>query len=438
MQMDSSSDVATIDLTLPTSDTQISSSNDDKMSCIVKTKIGRHGLEQYYEDFKEYIAGDLKGKTSATCILCKETVWDVKNSTSNYCRHLQRKHKAEYDLWSKNTSDKEKHVDKMKQISLEDSLSSSSHTSKYGPVHPRQVELTRMVFNDFIIGLDLPLSITEKPAFIQAMKTVDPKFHVPSRRSITSDYLPKLHEQITNNLKKACSSADFLSLTFDGWTDRRMRAFYAVTMHYIDQTGQIKAHLLAFNPLSGNHTGENLFMDYDRASTAFSITNKIVRLITDNSSNNLSAFGELVIPGFESYFITEDDTVGSDDDDLHKINLSVSEGHCPDDNETIITRWNSQFITVSKIVDIPNVFLNDLLTEQKKGELVLSMKDLAVLREFISIFTLFAEATTRTQAEKCVSISLVVPSILGIHYDLENELKLYKYTSSLCNALLKS
>ncbi|CAF3334021.1 unnamed protein product [Rotaria sp. Silwood2] len=489
MQMDSSSDITTIDLTPSTSDTQTSSSNNDKSSCTVKTKIGRHGLEQYYDDFKEYTAGDMKGKTSAICTLCKDIVWHVKASTSNYSRHLQRKHKAEYELWSQNASFKEKNENKFKQVSLEDSLSSSPYTSKYGPSHPRQVELTKMIFQNLIVGLDLPLSITEKPAFIQAMKTVDPKFRVPSRRSITSDYLPKLHEQITKRLKNVCSSTDFLSLTFDGWTDRRMRAFYAVTMHYIDRMGQLKAHLLAFNPLSGSHTGENLFNEYDRVSTAFSIGNKVVRLITDNASNNLSAFGELVIPGFESYFITDDDIAESDDDDLNEINLNMSEGHRPDDDEveseldkreellrlpcfihtlqlvvkdgldesgctrsamakvaeiaklshkTVITRWNSQFITVSKILDISNVFLNDMLTEQKKGELVLSMKDLAILREFISILTLFVEATTRTQAEQCVSISLVAPSILGIYYDLENELKLCKYTSSLCNALINS
>ncbi len=86
--MDSSSDVATMDLTAPPSDTQTSSSNDDKISCTIKTKIGRHGLEQHYEDFKEYLTGDLKGKTSAPCILCKETVWHLKNSTSNYSRHF--------------------------------------------------------------------------------------------------------------------------------------------------------------------------------------------------------------------------------------------------------------------------------------------------------------------------------------------------------------
>jgi hypothetical protein len=66
------------------------------------------------------------------------------------------------------------------------------------------------------------------------------------------------------------------------------------------------------------------------------------------------------------------------------------------------------------------------------------MKDLGILREFISVFTLFAEATTRTQAEQSVAISLVAPSILGIYYALENELKLCKYTGSLCSTLINS
>ncbi len=61
-----------------------------------------------------------------------------------------------------------------------------------------------MAIKDFIIGLDLPLSITEKPAFTRAMATVDRKFRVPSRRSITSDYLPKHYDQIIHKLKSAC------------------------------------------------------------------------------------------------------------------------------------------------------------------------------------------------------------------------------------------
>ncbi|CAF5165310.1 unnamed protein product, partial [Rotaria magnacalcarata] len=131
---------------------------------------------------------------SATCNLCKDIVCHVNVCTSNYNRHLQRRNKAEYELWSQNPSFKEKKNDnKFKQVSLEDSLSSSpsSHTSKYGPSHPRQ-------------------RLAKKSAFIQAMNIVDQKFRVPSRRSITSDYLPKLRQHITKRLKHACSSTDFL------------------------------------------------------------------------------------------------------------------------------------------------------------------------------------------------------------------------------------
>ncbi|CAF5183260.1 unnamed protein product, partial [Rotaria magnacalcarata] len=147
-----------------------------------------------------------------------------------------------------------------------------------------------------------------------------------------------------------------------------------------------------------SHTGENLFHEYDHVSTTFSIGNKVVQLITDNASNNISAFGELVIPGFKSYFITEDDIAESDNDEveneldkreelirlpcfIHTLQLVVKDGldgsgctrsamakvteiaklshkSIPVAEKlqefklsillAVITRWNSQFITVSK------------------------------------------------------------------------------------------
>lgn len=267
----------------------------------------------------------------------------------------------------------------------------------------------------------------------------------------------------------------------------------------------IISYLHQWNRL-GKHSGENLLNEYERVSTAFSIGNKVVRLITDNASNNVAAFGRLIIPGFESYFVSEEDIEGGEDDDVEELFLTMLEEHRPDDDKTlneterteellrlpcfvhtlqlvvkdglkesvcsqsamnkvaqiaklshtsisvaeklqelkfsipeaIVTRWNSQFFTISKVLDIPHPLLNDLLADQKRSELILSMKDLTVLREFISIFTLFAEATTRTQAENCLSVSLVAPSVLGIYFDLENEAKTSKHSSSLCNALLLS
>ena len=70
--MDSSPNTSTIDLTVSSPDVEMSSPKNITSSNTTKAKIGRQGLEQYYSDFKEYIDGDLKGKTSATCILCRD------------------------------------------------------------------------------------------------------------------------------------------------------------------------------------------------------------------------------------------------------------------------------------------------------------------------------------------------------------------------------
>jgi len=79
-------------------------------------------------------------------------------------------------------------------------------------------------------------------------------------------------EQITMKLKQACRDAQFVSLTLDVWTDRRMRAFLAVTMHTISESDDVfKNYLLAFQPLSGNNelcheqVSCNHFQDHIRA-----------------------------------------------------------------------------------------------------------------------------------------------------------------------------
>lgn len=259
----------------------------------------------------------------------------------------------------------------------------------------------------------------------------------------------------------------------------------------------------------GSHTGDNLLKEYQRVTTTFNIQTKVVRLITDNASNNLSAFGALVIPGFEPYFEPEDGEDGEDDDQyrsdddemksstveeehdetdqinvfnaedelirlpcfIHTLQLVVKDGldearcirstmakvaaiaklshqstavaeRLQEINMSIPlavkTRWNSQYLTVLKILDVPSGVLVEILTDEDRTELVLSIKDIAILREFISIFALFAEATVQTQTGSGVSVSLVAPSVLGIYFDLENERNVCKYSGSLCAVLLQS
>lgn len=87
---------------------------------------------------------------------------------------------------------------------------------------------------------------------------------------------------------------------------------------------------------------------------------------------------------------------------------------------------------------MPHGLLNDALRNVGRADLVLTTRDTIVLQEFASVFALFAEATTRAQAEKSASISLVAPSILSIYSDLERERTSCKYLVPLCRTLLIS
>ncbi|CAF1610989.1 unnamed protein product [Adineta ricciae] len=195
-----------------------------------------------------------------------------------------------------------------------------------------------MIVQDLIIDLGLPLSVVDHPAFLRAMNIADPRLTVLSRRTLCRE---------TN-------------LTF----------------------------------LLGPHTGDNLRQRLEDTIAAFDIEDKFVRIATDNASNNLRAFDELVIPGFEVYFEPEDDDVDP---------VENAEKHAVD-----------------------------------RTDLILTACDILSLQEFASVFALYAEATTRAQADKTASISLVAPSILSIYFDLERERTNCEYPGPLCRTLVNS
>jgi len=66
--------------------------------------------------------------------------------------------------------------------------------------------------------------------------------------------------------------------------------------------------VLAFQPIFGNHRAPPLLLDtYETCISSLNIQKKLVRLITDSSSNNIAAFSNLIIPGFECNFQHDDD-----------------------------------------------------------------------------------------------------------------------------------
>ena len=123
---------------------------------------------------------------------------------------------------------------------------------KYNVRNTRQVALTEMIVHDLIIDLGLPLSIVEHSAFLRAMKTVDSRLTVLSRRTLCRETLPSALQKVMGRVKNACNDARFVALTLDVWSDRRVRSFIAITMHTVTEAnGSLQNYLLVFHPLFG-------------------------------------------------------------------------------------------------------------------------------------------------------------------------------------------
>ena len=71
----------------------------------------------------------------------------------------------------------------------------------------------------------------------------------------------------------------------------------------------------------GSHSSDKLLNEYEAIIAQYDIQDKVVRLVTDNASNNVKAFGSLIVPGFETYFkessdeFTDEENESEDDGD---------------------------------------------------------------------------------------------------------------------------
>ena len=244
------------------------------------------------------------------CSICSQDVTDKYGTTSNFARHMKTKHENIYEEWLAKKNAKTDN----KQQNLDDMF--KRKTKKYSSTDPRQVRLTESIIKDLIIKCGVPLSLVEQNGFKNFMQIVDPMYSLLSRRQIARDKLPKLYDKMIMRLKTLCDNAEYISVTLDVWTDRRLRSYIGITMHtFVDS--QLKSYLLSLTPLKDRHTAEALLSEFERVIDYYHIEKKLVRLITDDAANNIKAFDEISLPGFDVYF--KNDNLNNDNNNFLQI-----------------------------------------------------------------------------------------------------------------------
>ncbi|CAF1197389.1 unnamed protein product [Didymodactylos carnosus] len=112
---------------------------------------------------------------------------------------------------------------------------------------------------------------------------------------------------------------------------------------------------MCIQPIFGNHRAPLLLETYETCINSFQIQSKVVRLITDSCSSNISAFSGLIIPDFECQFQNEDNELHFD---------SNSDGEESDDEN--ITNENKVLVDIQ---DVLQTFFHSIETSNQSFRL---------------------------------------------------------------------
>ncbi|KAI7808688.1 hypothetical protein IRJ41_011592 [Triplophysa rosa] len=368
-----------------------------------------------------------------------------------------------------------------------------SRVGHYSMSHPQQKAITNAILSDFI-DCNFPLSIVENKSFRHFLTVFDSKYSPVCHRTLTSK-TENLAEERRSKLKTQLSKIDHVSVTVDIWSDRKMRGFLGVTVHWIEKEAeriQLKTNLLACNRFKGSHTAERICDQFEEICDEYNIKDKLDYIITDNAANMRKAFSVC----FPSEQEDDDDRDHLDDPELwcdltledqqtvdaamakkqrlhcfaHTLQLVVKETKmaCPSlsklsklssllhtsttfkdvfDSEfgeqkgipaAVNTRWNSTLRQVKAVPQCDLLKLCAVLQKAGHKELSFTPREWNLLKELVDILKPFGEATDLTQGEKVVTISAVVPSVWSLNHHLEKLKPQIRFLSSMVRSLQAS
>ena len=134
----------------------------------------------------------------------------------------------------------------------------------------------------------LPLCIVESQAFRNLLLTAEPRYVFPARTTFQNSLIPTATQQMEMAMQHKLAHLSHVYLTIDLWTNRNMRSFLGISVHFIDEDWKLNSFVLAADSFPGRHTAENIAQAYNNKIEKFKLTTKVTKVVSDNAAFEVS------------------------------------------------------------------------------------------------------------------------------------------------------
>ena len=244
--------------------------------------------------------GNPKNEELAVCRIAsecrKKTVMVRGGNTSNLLSHLRNHHPKEF--MEVNQARKGKGAQMATKSSkgqasvadlIEREVKSERSSRKWK-------QLTDSV--TFCLAKDmLPMYTVEKKGFAHLLKTLDPKYELPSRKYFSQTALPALYVETQDSVRSELEdikTIGYFAATTDMWSSANSSPYISYMVHFLDDEWSLQSRCLQTMFMPDDHTGENIAEAMQAALDEWGLPEeRQVCITTDSGSNIISATQKL-------------------------------------------------------------------------------------------------------------------------------------------------
>ncbi|XP_055534808.1 E3 SUMO-protein ligase ZBED1-like isoform X2 [Wyeomyia smithii] len=315
----------------------------------------------------------------------------------------------------------------------------------------KKLELDRALTR-FIIKDIQPLSIVDDTGFADFVRTLDPRYPMPSRRHLRDVLLDKAYNNTVGHIYDILRPIKFIAITFDGWTSRTTQSYLVITAHFLLDSG-LAVVTLAVQPIQSRATSKNLKALVNSVLSKFPGVS-VMCAVTDCGSNmiqtcellkmrnmpcaahKIQRIVVIAIAKTESFldakkeenlleglFVDDEyDAITHNDSSANRLleQEMAKRGQQPMKlMQPCKTHWNSLFYLLESAQKIGDP-LYQVLYQCDKWELKLNLAEEHLIPQILRILKPFVTATTKLSGDSYPTINLVIPTTKQILVDLEN------------------